>query len=66
MYSFKQFLEEVDPVRYTKIIHGESLSTKKWKENEMKESIQNNWEFFDLNPESTDKFINWVTQSDKF
>ena len=47
-------------------IHGESYSTKKWKENEMKESTQNNWEFFDSNPEATDKFINWVTQSDRF
>ena len=66
MHSFKQFLEEVNPTRYTKVIHGESYSTKKWKESELKESTQNNWEFFHSNPEATDKFINWVTQSDKF
>lgn len=66
MHSFKQFLEEVSPARYTMAIHGESFSTKKWNEEEMKESNQNNWEFFDSNPEATDKFINWATQGNRF
>ena len=66
MHSFKQFLEEVNPSRYTQAIRGESFSTKKWKEEEMKESNRNDWEFFDSDAEATDKFINWATQSNKF